>query len=72
MKEGKKYYKGIYTPNQRYVEPNRASMALARAVGLPGTAPETSRVLTEPDHHDLNLPELRTGENLFDFIDARS
>ena len=48
-------------------------MALAAAVGAPGTAEASSRVFTEPDHvPDLNLPELRSGENLFDFIDARS
>ena len=45
-------------------------MALAAAVGAPGTAEASSRVFTEPDH-DLNLPELRSAENLFDFIDAR-
>ena len=70
MKEGMKYYKGLYTPNQKTMEPTRATLALAAAVASPA-AQEPSRVFTEPDQ-DLNLPELRAGENLFDFIDARS
>ena len=45
-------------------------MALAAAVGSPRAVQESSRVFTEPDDN-LNLPELRSGENLFDFIDAR-
>ena len=53
------------------MEPGRASLALAAAVRSPAAVQESSHVFTEPDE-DLNLPELRSGDNLFDFIDARS